>query len=61
MNLTTRLRRVWGKEKGQRRRYVARPAMMNLLIVSQSSEYESSSEEEKPKVQFRPVFVPKCV
>ena len=28
----------------------------------QSSEYESESEEEeKPKLQFRPVFVPKCV
>ena len=28
----------------------------------QSSEYESDSEEEeKPKLQFRPVFVPKCV
>ncbi|KAJ6519278.1 microfibrillar-associated protein MFAP1, Zn finger, CCHC type protein [Mycena sanguinolenta] len=25
----------------------------------ESSEYESDSEEEKPKVQFRPVFVPK--
>ncbi|KAI9445518.1 microfibrillar-associated protein MFAP1, Zn finger, CCHC type protein [Lactarius indigo] len=27
----------------------------------QSSEYDSESEEEKPKVQFRPVFVPKWV
>jgi hypothetical protein len=26
-----------------------------------SSEYDSESEEEKPKVQFRPVFVPKWV
>jgi hypothetical protein len=27
----------------------------------QSSEYETDSEEEKPNVQFRPVFVPKYV
>lgn len=26
---------------------------------AQSSEEESESEEEQPKVQFRPVFVPK--
>jgi microfibrillar-associated protein 1 len=27
----------------------------------QSSEYETDSEEEKPQVQFRPVFIPKYV
>jgi len=29
--------------------------------VRQSSEYESDSEEEQEQVEFRPVFVPKCV
>jgi hypothetical protein len=29
--------------------------------LCQSSEYESDSEEEQEQVEFRPVFVPKCV
>ncbi|KAF8633924.1 hypothetical protein AX15_001109 [Amanita polypyramis BW_CC] len=30
-------------------------------VEEESSEYESESEEEKPKLQFRPVFIPKRV
>lgn len=37
--------------------------VFQLSVLIQSSEYESGSEEEseeeKPKLQFRPVFVPK--